>query len=99
MLRSLFVFLRRLFGSGFLANLLAGAGLGLVSFGGLSLALNGALSLVVSYFAGVPGQVAGIVLLLGFGDALSIIGSALLVRAAIASAGVSIGRRPPSGGV
>lgn len=97
MLRSLFVFLRRLFGSGFIANILAGAGLGLVSFGGLSLALNGALSLVVSYFNGVPSDIAAIVLLMGFGTALSIVGSALLVRAAIASAGVVVGRRPAGG--
>lgn len=93
MLRSLFLFLRRLFGSGFLANVLAGAGLGLVSFGSLSLILNEGLSLVLSYFASLPADIAGIILRAGFGTALSIIGSALLVRAAISSAGVSLGRR------
>lgn len=97
MLRSLFLFLRRLFGSGFIGNLLAGAGLGLVSFGSLSLILNQGLSLVLTYFNSVPADIAGLLLLCGFGTFLSTIGSALLVRAAIASAGVSLGRRRPGG--
>lgn len=93
MLRSLFLFLRRLFGSGFIANLLAGAGLGLISFGSLSLILNQGLSFVLSQFGALPADIAGVILRAGFGTALSIIGSALLVRAAVASAGVSLGRR------
>lgn len=95
MLRSLFLFLRRLFGSGFIANLLAGAGLGLISFGSLSLLLNEGLALVLSYFSSVPADIAGIILRAGFGTGMSILGSALMVRAAISSAGVSLGRRRP----
>lgn len=93
MLRSLFLFFRRMFGAS-IGNILAGAGLGLVSFGAISLAITGGLTLVTSYMGGLNADVASIVLMLGFGDALSIIGSALLVRAALASAGVAIGRRP-----
>lgn len=97
MLRSLFLFLRRILGSGFLANVLAGAGLGVVSYAGLSAAILAALSVVQTYFSGLPADMFGMVMLLGVGEALSMIGSALLVRAAIASAGISIGRRAPTG--
>jgi len=95
-LRSLFNFLRRLVG-GSLANILVGAGLGLVSYAALSAAILAALALVQSYVGGLASDVFGVVMLMGFGDALSILGSALLVRAAMVSASVGIARRPAGG--
>lgn len=96
MLRSLKAFLRALLG-GSIGNALFGAGLGLVSFAGLSLAIQAALALVQTYVGGISADALGVVLLMGFGEALSIVGSALLVRAAIASAGVAVGRRSSGG--
>lgn len=96
MLRSLKLFLKGLFG-GAIANLLVGGGLALVSFTGLKLAIEAALAVVQSYVGGLSSDIFGVVMLLGMGDALSMIGSALLVRAAIASASVGISRRPAQG--
>lgn len=91
MLKSLFLFLQGLVG-GALANILIGAGLGVVSFSAISAAIYSALALMQSYVGGITTDALQVVLMLGFGEALSIIGSALLVRAAIASAGVGIGK-------
>lgn len=96
MLRSLKLFLKGLFG-GAIANLLIGGGMAVVSFAALKLAIEGGLTVVQSYVGGLPSDIFGVVMLLGFGDALSMIGSALLVRAAIASASVGIARRSGQG--
>lgn len=79
-------------GGNLFANLLVGGGLGLISYGGISLAITTALTVVQSYVGGLTADAFGVVMLMGFGQALSMIGSALLVRAAIASAGVGIGK-------
>jgi hypothetical protein len=96
-LASLKLFLKGMFG-GAIANLLVGAGLGVVSFAGISAALYTALAVVQSYVGGLTSDIFGMVMLLGLGESLSIIGSALLVRAAIASASVGVGKVSASGG-
>lgn len=96
MLRSLFVFLRR-FGGNLFANVLVGAGLGVVSYAGFTAAILTALAVVQSYFGGVAADMLNVMLMCGVGSALSMIGSALLVRAAIASAGIAIGRKTTGG--
>lgn len=91
MLRSLKLFLKGLFG-GVIANSLVGAGVGLISYGAITLAITTALGVVQSYVGGLTADVFGVVMLLGFGEALSMIGTALLIRAAIASAGIGLGK-------
>lgn len=87
MLKSLFLLLSDLLGTGF-ARVLTGAGLSMVSFAAITVAVTAGLSLAVSHVQGLTGDVAQIVRLLGVGEALSIIGSALLTRAAMSSAGI-----------
>lgn len=87
MLKSLYLLLSDLLGNSF-ARILSGAGLSMVSFAGITAVVTTALNLVVTYVQGLTGAVAQIVLLLGTGHALSIIGAALLTRAAMSSAGI-----------
>jgi len=92
-MRSLFVFLQGLFGSG-VARLLTGAGLGLASFAGLTAAVTAALSVAVSYANGLPSDMLNMMLILGIGPALSMIGAAMLTRAGMDAAGIAIRKKP-----
>lgn len=91
MLRSLFVFLRNLVGDS-LARILTGGGLALISFAGLSALWLGALDLVRSYAAGVAGDIMAVILLFGFGEALTIIGTAVMTRAGLQAATLGLSR-------
>jgi len=92
-MRSLFIFLQGLFGTG-VARLLSGAGLGLASFAGLTVAITTALSVATSYASGLPSDVLNLLLISGFGPALSLIGAAMLTRAGMDAAGVAIRKKP-----
>lgn len=89
MLRSLFLLLEGLLGSS-LARILTGAGLSLVSFAGLTVAVTTALNVAMSYINGIPGDVLQFACLMGLGPALSIIGAALLTRAGMSAATLGI---------
>ncbi|ALQ96912.1 hypothetical protein B398_05615 [Xylella fastidiosa 32] len=69
---------------------LVGAGLALVTTVLLIPLVTSALNLIVSKISGIPADVLNIALLMGFGEALSIIGSAMLTRLALQSLHVGI---------
>lgn len=81
MLKSLFKFLERLFGNS-IARVLYGGGFALASYAVLTTAILGALNATKGYIGGFGGDLLKIVLLAGVSDALTIIGAALLTRAA-----------------
>lgn len=81
--------LQNLFGDA-LARVLTGAGMSVVSFAALLPLVQGALNMIAASVNGLPSDVASVALLGGFGEALSIIGSAVLTRMAIASAQVGL---------
>lgn len=89
MLSRIFQWLAAYFGAG-IARALTGAGLGVATFAGLSVLVNSALNLIVSYFGGLPATLAQVVLLGGFGTVLNMLGGAILTRLAITSGALSI---------
>lgn len=91
MLRSLFLFFKNLVGDS-LARVLTGGGLALVSFAGLSALWLGALELVRGYAAGVAGDMMALILLFGFGEALTILGTAVMTRAGLQAATLGLSR-------
>lgn len=72
--------------SGAIANLLVGAGLTLVVYSGVSGAVEALLSNAASLLGGLPADVMQLALLSGVGDALSILGSAILTRVTLVMA-------------
>lgn len=66
------------------------AGLSLVSAAVLIPLVTGALDMAASAMSGVPGDMLSVINLFGFGEALSILGSAMLTRVTIASATVGV---------
>lgn len=91
MLRSLFLFLKNLVGD-FIAKSFVGAGLGIVSFAGLSALMLTALDAVKTYMGSLANAMLQMMLLLGVGEALTILGTAVMTRIAMQSAGITIGR-------
>ena len=81
------------YASGWIARILVGGGLTLLTATAVS---SGVQSLLTSAASGIgaAGQVAQLILLGGYGDALSIIGSAIITRATLlyASRIIGIGR-------
>lgn len=83
--------LQSLFGDS-IARMLGGAGLSVISMAALIPVVLTALNLVSSRINGIAGDLASLALLSGLGEGLSIIGSAIMARMAISSAGVGIGK-------
>jgi hypothetical protein len=81
LLKRLFAFLEKLLGNS-VARVLFGGGMALASFAVLTTAITGALNATQGYIGGFGGDLLKIVLLAGVSDALTIIGAALLTRAA-----------------
>lgn len=82
MLKWLSILLKNLFGEAG-ARVLGGAGLSLVT-GAVALPLiTTALNAAASAIGGIGGDVLNVALLFGFGEALSIMGTAMLTRAAM----------------
>lgn len=77
--------------AGAVARILAGAGLAIGTYAILGDLLDSFLSLLTSSLNGVSSGFASLLWLAGVGDALSIVGSALVAVAAINSARVFIG--------
>lgn len=78
--------------AGALARVLAGAGLAIGTYAILSNLLDNFLSLLTTSLNGVTSGFANLLWIAGVGEALSIVGSALVAVAAINSARVFIGR-------
>jgi len=72
------------------ARVLTGAGLSVASYGAITVAITAALSALTSSFSALPSAMLNIILLSGCGQAISIIGAAMLTRAAINSAAVGL---------
>lgn len=85
------VLLANLVGSA-VARMLTGAGLGLLTFAALTPVILTALNAVNTATSGLPSDMAAIMLKSGFGVAMSAIGSAILTRAAIEAAKVSVAK-------
>lgn len=81
MLKSLFTFLEKLLGNS-AARFLIGGGFALASYAAVTTAVTGALNATQGYIGGFGGDLLKIVLLAGVSDALTLIGAALLTRAA-----------------
>lgn len=77
--------------AGALARVIAGAGLAIGSYSILSDMLDDFLSFVTSSLDNLAGDFAAILWIAGVGEALSIVGSALVAVAAINSARVFLG--------
>jgi len=77
--------------AGALARVLLGAGLALGTYAALSAMLDNMLALLTSELDAVSGGFAALLWIAGVGDALSIVGSALVAVAAINSARVFLG--------
>lgn len=77
--------------AGAVARVLAGAGLAIGTYSILGDLLDNFLSMLTSSLNGVTGGFANLLWLAGVGDAISIVGSALVAVAAINSARVFIG--------
>lgn len=91
MFKTLFDLLAKLLGNS-AARVLSGAGLSLASYAALSAAVLAALNGVAQGFANVSADIANLVLLFGVGEALSIVGAAMLTRVALQSATLGITR-------
>jgi len=72
------------------ARVLTGAGLSVASYGAITVAISTALAALTSSFSALPSAMLNIILLSGVGQAISIIGAAMLTRAAINSATVGL---------
>ncbi|KRG64253.1 hypothetical protein ABB26_08710 [Stenotrophomonas humi] len=91
MLKWLSLLLKNLLGDG-VGRVLGGAGLSLVT-GAVALPLiTTAMNTAASKIGGIGGDVLNVALLFGFGEALSIMGTAMLTRAAMGATRVGIKR-------
>lgn len=89
MLRWLKELLRNLFGDS-IASALGGAGLSLVTAAVMIPLVTTALNAAVSAIGGISADVLSVILLFGFGEAISIIGSAMLTRLVIGAGRVGV---------
>lgn len=94
MLKSLTLTLSKLLGNSG-ARVLTGAGVGVISFATMVPLATGMLAAADAAMSGLPGDVAGLLGLAGFGPAMSMIGSAILTRVAIDSTALGIGKTSP----
>lgn len=74
------------------ARILTGGGLALASYAALSTVVTAMLNQAVSAFANLPANIAGAVLASGCGEALSIVGAAMLTRVALQSSMLGLTR-------
>ncbi|WP_100097413.1 DUF2523 family protein [Xanthomonas campestris] len=72
--------------------MLSGAGLSVISYAAVTPVVLGALNLVASRMSGLAADAASLALMSGVGHGMTIIGSAIMARMAINSAGVGIGK-------
>lgn len=89
MLKYLSQLLKNLLGDS-LARVLGGAGLSLVSMAALVPLVTTALNAAASAVGGIGGDVLNVILLFGFGEAMSVMGAAMLTRMSIQAASVGL---------
>lgn len=77
--------------AGTLTRVLIGAGLALVTFSVLDDLVTGFLGQVSTYVGALPSAVLEILVMMGAGDALSVVGSALLTVATMKAASMVLG--------
>jgi len=61
-------------------RILAGLGLGILSFAAVTTALNAAISLAQGYFTGLPSTIFGLAGLAGLGEGMGIIAGAMVAK-------------------
>lgn len=83
--------LQSLFGDA-LARILSGAGLSVISYAAITPVVLAALNLVATRINGLLADAASLALMSGTGEAMSIVGSAIMARMAINAAGAGIGK-------
>lgn len=83
--------LKNLFGDS-VARVLGGAGLSLATAAALIPLLTTAMNAAAGAIGGIPADVLNVALLAGFGEALSIVGSAMLTRVGMQAASVGVRR-------
>lgn len=81
----------QLFAGGLLGKLLIGAGLTLIVATGLNSGIELMLGHVLANVSSLPGKIFQLLMLAGLGQCISIIGGALLTRAALMAAGQIMG--------
>lgn len=79
------------FAKGGIPAFLSSAGLSMVVFAGLDLAVESAMESVLDELNGLPSDLLQLALLMGIGEAISIIGSAILTRVALLQASNVLG--------
>lgn len=89
MLKAISQLLRKLIGNGG-ARLLTGMGISIASYAALAAATTAALAGVTSTFSGIGADVANLMMLCGVGQALSIVGAAMLTKAAVQSGSLGL---------
>lgn len=77
--------------SGFILKLFTTLGIGIFTYVGLKALVNNMLDLVAPHLSGLPEFVLNIVAIAGIPEALSVVASALLTRAALNSAKAFVG--------
>lgn len=75
------------------ARILSGLGLGLVTYAAMTPVILSALNLARGLTSGITSSILQLVLLSGIGEALSMIGAAMMTRAAIDAGRVALAKR------
>jgi hypothetical protein len=75
------------------ARVLTGVGVGLVTYAALTPLISSALTMARDMAAGITASVLQVCLIAGLGDCMSMLGSALLTRAAISAGRVALAKR------
>lgn len=83
--------LQSLFGDAF-ARVLQGAGLSMLSMAAIMPIVLTGLNLAASNLSGITADLSSLALLSGAGEGMSIIGSAIVARVSMSSAGLGIGK-------
>ena len=82
-MQQILIWFARIFISQFIVRALAGAGLALITYQGLSGYVEGFLSAWANSVSGLPSDMVALLMIAGVGEAIDIIGSAMLSVAAI----------------
>lgn len=75
---------------GLLARVIVGAGMTILTYAGITVAVQGLLDELVQHMTELPAAVLNIALLFGVGEAINIIGSAMLTVLAWKSLGLGV---------
>lgn len=82
-MQTILIWFARVFITQFIVRALAGAGLALITYNGLSGYIEGFLTAWADSVSGLPADMVSLLMMAGVGEAIDIIGSAMLSVAAI----------------